>query len=121
VRNYIRVSAGSPRGRSSAFVSDQPRSTADTAAADGPLAADGLISLFPYLPKQPGYNKRLRKLIATMNRPILTLARDTSMCTDDVRVIDSTPVECGRSRETTPLGPGRMGRVRYCASHSRFF
>ncbi len=28
-------------------------------------AADHLTALFPYLPRQPGYNKRLRKLAST--------------------------------------------------------
>jgi hypothetical protein len=57
-----------------------------------------------------------------MNWLILTLARDTTTWTDDARVIDSTPVECGRSRETArrsdPAGWAENG---YCASHSRFF
>ena len=59
-----------------------------------------LHGLFPYLPGQPGYNKRLRALAATMNWLIGALARDTSLWSDDVWVVDSTPVECGRSRET---------------------
>ncbi len=56
--------------------------------------------LFPYLPQQPGYNKRLRKLAGTLNWLIGMLGRDTSVWTDDVWVVDSTPIECGRSRET---------------------
>jgi hypothetical protein len=56
--------------------------------------------LFPYLPGQPGYNKRLRKLTGTMCWLIRVLAASTSMWSDDVWVVDSTPVECGRSRET---------------------
>jgi len=60
-----------------------------------------LKHLFPYLPQQPGYNKRLRKLAGTVNWLIGMLGRDTSVWTDDVWVVDSTPVECGRSRETT--------------------
>ena len=51
---------------------------------------------FRYLPQQPGYNKRLRKLAGTVNWLIGMLARDTSVWTDDVWVVDSTPVECGR-------------------------
>jgi hypothetical protein len=31
---------------------------------------------------------------------IRALATDTSLWCDDVWVVDSTPVECGRSRET---------------------
>jgi transposase len=56
--------------------------------------------VFPYLPKQPSYNKRLRRLASTLNRLIGALARDTSVWTDNVWVVDSTPVECARSRET---------------------
>ena len=43
-----------------------------------------LRHLFPYLPQQPGYNKRLRKLAGTLNWLIGMLGRDTSMWTDDV-------------------------------------
>jgi len=59
-----------------------------------------LGGLFPYLPQQPGYNKRLRKLVDTIGWLIGVLGRDTSVFTDDVWLADSTPVECGRSRET---------------------
>jgi hypothetical protein len=59
-----------------------------------------LRDLFPYLPGQPGYNKRLRKLAATMVWLIRVLAQDTTLWADDVWVVDSTPVECGRSKET---------------------
>jgi hypothetical protein len=58
-----------------------------------------LRALFPYLPQQSGYNKRLRGLVGTLHWLIGVLARDTSVWTDDVWVIDSTPVECARSRE----------------------
>lgn len=78
--------------------------------------------LFPYLPQQPGYNKRLRALGPTIEWLITVLACDTSLWTDDVWVVDSTPVECGRSRETARrsnlAGYAEYG---YCASHSRFF
>jgi len=53
-----------------------------------------LKHLFPYLPQQPGYNKRLRKLAGAVNWLIGMLGRDTSVWTDDVWVVDSTPVEC---------------------------
>jgi Transposase DDE domain len=81
-----------------------------------------LRHLFPYLPGQPGYNKRLRKLAATMNWLIGVLARDTSLWSDDVWVADSTPVECGRSRETTRRSDlAGWAEYGYCASHSRYF
>jgi hypothetical protein len=85
-------------------------------------AREHLRQLFPYLPGQPGYNKRLRKLAPTMKWLIGMLARDTSLWTDDVWVIDSTPVECGRSRETARRSDlAGWAEYGYCASHSRFF
>ena len=39
------------------------------------FAAAHLRHLFPYLPQQPGYNKRLRRLAATLNWLIGALAR----------------------------------------------
>jgi len=63
-------------------------------------ARSAMRHLFPYLPQQPGYNKRLRKLAGTISALIRLLGADTTMWSDDVWVADSTPVECGRSRET---------------------
>ena len=81
-----------------------------------------LRHLFPYLPKQPGYNKRLRRLGATISWLIGMLARDTSLWTDGVWVVDSTPVECARSRETVQRSDlAGWAEYGYCASHSRFF
>jgi len=85
-------------------------------------AAAHLTHLFPFLPQQPGYNKRLRKLAATLNWLVGMLSRDTSLWTDDVWVLDSTPVECGRSRETTRRSHlAGWAEYGYCASHSRYF
>ena len=85
-------------------------------------AREHLRHLFPYLPRQPGYNKRLRGLAATMSWLISMLARDTTLWTDDVWVVDSTPVECGRPGETARRSDlaGWAG-YGYCASHSRYF
>jgi Transposase DDE domain. len=81
-----------------------------------------LRHLFPYLPKQPGYNKRLRAASALIKHLIRVLATDTAFWRDDVWVIDSTPVECGRSRETTRRSDlAGWAEYGYCASHSRFF
>src|SRR3954454_6685253 len=81
-----------------------------------------LQHLFRYLPQQPGYNKRLRALGPTISWLIGVLARDTSVWTDDVWVVDSTPVECARSREAARRSElaGGAGDG-YCPSHSRFF
>ena len=78
--------------------------------------------LFRYLPQQPGYNKRLRRLAPTVEWLIGALARDTTVWTDDVWVVDSTPIECGRSRETARRSDlAGYAEYGYCASHSRYF
>jgi hypothetical protein len=81
-----------------------------------------LRHLFPYLPGQPGYNKRLRRLAGTVSWLIGVLARDTSLWSDDVWVIDSTPAECARTRETVRRSDlAGWAQYGYCASHSRYF
>ena len=81
-----------------------------------------LRHLFPYLPQQPGYNKRLRGLADTLRWLIGVLARDTDLWTDDVWVVDSTPVECARSREAAHRSElAGWAEYGYCASHSRYF
>ena len=76
-------------------------------------ASRHLRPLFPYLPGQSGYNKRLRAAAGLIRQVIRAIASDTMLWTDDVWLVDSTPVECGRSRETTQtLGAGRVGRLR---------
>src|SRR6266542_3959788 len=81
-----------------------------------------LLSMFPALPGQSGYNKRLRKLADTMAWLVAILAADTSIADDDVWLVDSTPVECGRSRETAKRSDlAGWAEYGYCASHSRWF
>jgi len=81
-----------------------------------------LLGMFPSLPGQSGYNKRLRKLAATMSWLVGQLAAQTSIADDDVWVVDSTPVECARSRETVKRSDlAGWAEYGYCASHSRFF
>jgi len=81
-----------------------------------------LSHLFPYLPGQAGYNKRLRKSAASLQAMIRLLGEDTDVWADDTWLIDSTPVECGRSRTTAQQSnvAGWAG-YGYCASHSRYF
>jgi hypothetical protein len=80
-----------------------------------------LRHLFPYLPEQPGYNKRLRKAAELLRSVTWLLATDTSAWSDDVWVVDSTLVECGRSRETVKRSDlAGWAEYGYCASHSRF-
>lgn len=81
-----------------------------------------LRHLFRYLPKQPGYNKRLRRAAGLILAVIRQLSVDTTLWTDDVWVVDSTPVECGRSRETVKRSElAGWAEYGYCASHSRYF
>ena len=81
-----------------------------------------LGTLFPYRPKRPGYNKRLRAALPLVKRVIRMLARDTDFWLDTVWITDSTPVPCGMSRPTVKRSDlaGWAG-YGYCASHSRFF
>lgn len=81
-----------------------------------------LSGQFPYLPQQPGYNKRLRKLVGTLSWLIRALGTRTNMFDDDVWIADSTPVECGRFRETAKRSDlAGFAEYGYCASHSRYF
>lgn len=81
-----------------------------------------LWHLFSYVPLQSGDNKRLGKAAELIRRVTRTLAVDTTLWTDDVWIVDSTPVECGRSRETVKRSDlAGWAEYGYCASHSRFF
>ena len=85
-------------------------------------ARKNLLGMFPYVPKQPGYNKRLRKLADTMSWLVSALAAQTRPASDDVWLVDSSPVECGRSRETQKRSNlAGWAEYGYCASHSRYF
>jgi hypothetical protein len=85
-------------------------------------ARKNLGHLFRYLPQQPGYNKRLRACAGLIKTVIRVLATDTTLWTDDVWVVDSTPVECGRSKQTVRRSDlAGWAEYGYCASHSRYF
>jgi hypothetical protein len=86
------------------------------------FARKRLAGLFPYLPQQSGYNKRLRAALPLVKRMIRELAMDSDFWTDTVWITDSTPVPCGMSRPTVQRSDlaGWAG-YGYCASHSRFF
>ncbi|SEK60514.1 hypothetical protein SAMN05660976_00769 [Nonomuraea pusilla] len=69
--------------------------------------------LFPYLPLQSGYNKRLRAALGLIKRVIRMLAKSSDFWLDDCWIVDSTPIPCGMSRpHCETLGPGRMGGLR---------
>ena len=62
------------------------------------------------------------QLAGTMSWLIGALAAATSIATDQVLVVDSTPVECGRSKETVKRSDlAGWAEYGYCASHSRYF
>ena len=77
---------------------------------------------FPYLPARAAYNKRLRRSAGLLQHVIRWLARDSPSWWDDLWLVDSTPVECGRSRQTAQRSDlGGWAEYGYCASHSRYF
>lgn len=81
-----------------------------------------LRPLFPVQLSQSGYNKRLRAALPLIKHFIRALAFDTDFWFDNHWILDSTPVECGRSRPTVQRSDAAgWATYGYCASHSRFF
>lgn len=61
-------------------------------------------------------------MIFLLMTAIRRLGMDTSLWSDDVWIVDSTPVQCGCSRETvTRSDVAGWAEYGYCASHSRYF
>lgn len=86
------------------------------------VARKRLCHLFPELPQQPGFHKRRRRLRATIEWLIGVFAADSPGFTDDLVLLDSTPVECGRSVETVRRSElAEWCGHGYCKSHSRHF
>jgi len=86
------------------------------------FAGSRLGHLFPYLPGQSAYNKRLRAAARLLAHAIRHLAGLTPSWWDQLRLLDSTPVPCGASRETVKRSElAGWANYGYCASHSRFF
>jgi hypothetical protein len=78
--------------------------------------------LFPYLPKQPGYHKRLKHAAPLICQTILYLATLCPSWADEVRLVDATPVPCGTSRETVKRSElAGLANYGYCAAHSRWY
>jgi hypothetical protein len=86
------------------------------------VARRRLSHLFPRLPDQSGYFKRRLALREAFDWLCGVFVAQSPGFYDDLVLLDSTPVECGRSLETT-----RRSRLAECAgygwsrSHSRFF
>ena len=86
------------------------------------LAKRRLGHLFPYIPGQSGFNKRLRSLAPQLLEAISLLARLSPSFCDRLRLLDSTPVPCAASRETVRRSQlAGYGGYGYCRSHSRWF
>lgn len=76
----------------------------------------------PYLPGQSGCDKRLRAAAELTRQVTRALATDPTRWTDGVRVVGSTPVERGRSRQTAKRSElAGWARYGWRASHSRWF
>jgi hypothetical protein len=86
------------------------------------MARRQLGHLFPKLPAQPGYFKRRRQLADTLEWLMSVFASQSPGYHDELLLIDSTPVECVRSRETVKRSQlADAADYGYCASHSRYF
>ena len=86
------------------------------------VAYGRLGHLFRYLPKQPGYHKRLVAAAPLLTAAITHLARVSPSWCDNLRLIDATPVPCGASRKTVRRSElaGHAG-YGFCAAHSRHY
>jgi len=92
-------------------------------------AAKRLRHLFPTIPTRDAFHKRRLRLSGQIEALIAHFARQSPGFFDDLLLVDSTPVECARSRETVKRGgASALGDALtdaadygYCASHSRHF
>jgi Transposase DDE domain len=83
---------------------------------------DRLGHLFPYVPGQAGYNKRLRAAGHHLSLAIRHLAMAAPSWCDGFRLLDATPLPCGASRETvkrSALWP--HAAYGWDRSHSRWY
>jgi hypothetical protein len=93
------------------------------------IAVRRLGHLFPGLTRRSGFFKRRDRLADTIEWLIGMFASASPGWEDDLLLIDSTPVECARSRETVKRAGGsslddalaNAADYGYCASHSRYF
>lgn len=78
--------------------------------------------LFPRLPCQSEYNRRLRALGPVLVQAAGWLARATPSYAELLRLMDGTPVRCGASRVTVNRsGMGEMAAYGRDASHHAFY
>ncbi len=78
--------------------------------------------LFPYLPHQPGYHKRVKAAAPLICKTTLYLATLCPSWADGLRLLDATPVPCGTSRQTVQRSElAGWANYGYCAAHSRWY
>jgi hypothetical protein len=78
--------------------------------------------LFPQLPSQDALHKRRARLAETIEWLIGVFAAQSPGSRDDLLLLDSTPVECGRSLDTTRRSQlAEVCGYSYSKSHSRWF
>jgi Transposase DDE domain len=78
--------------------------------------------LFPYLPHQPGYHKRVKAAAPLICQATMYLAALCPSWADGLRLIDATPVPCGTSRQTVRRSElAGWANYGYCAAHSRWY
>ena len=81
-----------------------------------------LAGLFPVLPTQDAFWKRRARLTEQIERVMAAFARDCPGYWDDICLLDSTPVECGRSIDTARRSQLAVACAHhYSRSHSRWF
>jgi len=81
-----------------------------------------LAHLFPGLPRQDAFHKRRARLAETIEWLIGVFAERSPGAHDDLLLLDSTPVECGRSLETARRSQlAEIAGYGYSRSHSRYF
>jgi hypothetical protein len=78
--------------------------------------------LFPYLPHQPGYHKRVTAAAPLICQTTSYLAARCPSWADGLRLLDGTPVPCGTSRATVQRSAlAGWANYGYCAAHSRWY
>lgn len=81
-----------------------------------------LGDLFPNLPSQSRYNERCRSLVPKLVSLWKAISSETLGATDDLRLLDTTPLPCAQSIQTTrtsELSP--WAGFGYSAAHSRYY
>jgi hypothetical protein len=93
------------------------------------VARQRLVHLFPGLIGQSGLHKRRVRLADALEHVVRALVQECPGYWDELVLLDSTPVECARSRETVKRAGAstlddpiaNAASYGYCRSHSRCF